>query len=100
MFALNWQSLVQFKAGTFWKDNTHDPAAERKKRQYNNSNRAVKAKNARKSRAGRHQKNGLDPTRVDRLLEMKSCHCHLLAVCICAALRAICSGFNAAGQAP
>ena len=74
VFALGWQSLHTFKAGSFWKENM-DGVQPKPKRTYDNSKRAATASYGRQENAGSIRANGTDPKRLQMLFESPACQC-------------------------
>lgn len=77
VFALGWHSLSSLKDATFWKDNMDDPMKQKPKRKYDNTKRQASAQYARLESQDTYKKNGLDPGRLQKLLNLQQCQCPL-----------------------
>ncbi|CAK9073825.1 unnamed protein product [Durusdinium trenchii] len=74
VFSMGWNSLLDLKKATFWKEGVNS-APEKKKRKYNNTERAAMASYSRQSSAGHFKENGVDPGRLQKLFKLPSCQC-------------------------
>jgi len=79
VFALGWQTMLNLKQGTFWKQNQDDLTGAKQKRQYDNSKRAENALYLNKDKAGCFKKAGSNPERIDSLLTEPACRCAMVA---------------------
>lgn len=77
VFSVGWHSMMDIKKASFWKENM-DSQPEKKKRKYNNSQRAATASYSRKQSEGTFKQNGTDPARLRRLVGSMKCQCFLV----------------------
>ena len=75
VFAFGWGSVAMFKKATVWRENMDDPQASKPKRNYDNSKRAKDAQYMRRKTRGHYKRNGLDPTRLQKLFDANTCLC-------------------------
>ena len=80
VFSFGWNSVSTFKKATFWRENMNDEAAVKPKRAYDNSKRSSEATYARQKSKGFYRRNGVDPTRLQKLFDATQCLC--ASVCI------------------
>lgn len=80
VFSVGWQSLLDLKKASFWKD-SGEPQPK-KKRKYNNASRSATATYSRKNSSGQFKQNGIDPARLERLYGATTCHCFLVKFCL------------------
>ena len=78
VFAFGWDSVATFKKATAWRENMDDPQASKPKRNYDNSKRAKDAQYMRRDSKGYYKRNGLDPTRLQKLFDANTCLCPLM----------------------
>ena len=62
VFSVGWQSLLDLKKASFWKD-SGEPQPK-KKRKYNNASRSATASYSRKNSSGQFKQNGIDPEKI------------------------------------
>ncbi len=74
VYSLGWDSLVNFKRSTAFKEAKEKPV-EKSKRKYDNSKRESEAAYARKNSEFTFKKNGTDPSRLQRLFDQSTCLC-------------------------
>ena len=78
VFAMGWQGLQRFVAGSFWKQHSNEGEDLKKpKRAYDNARRQADAAYKRKSTAGFFKNNGVDPERLQKLFNAPMCGCAL-----------------------
>lgn len=75
VFSLGWQTMMNLKQSTFWKENQDDRTDAKQKRTYDNTKRREAAVYMKKDRAGQYRKSGSDPGRLDVLFKQTSCSC-------------------------
>eukprot|EP00435_Cladocopium_sp_Y103_P056053 s74_g18.t1 len=75
VFALGWQTMLNLKKSTYWKENQDDLTGAKQKRQYDNSKRAANALYLSKDKTGCFKKAGSNPERIDLLFAESACRC-------------------------
>lgn len=75
VFSLGWRCVTNFQMSSFWKDNIDDPKSKKVSRVYDNTKRKAVASYERQNNSGVQRKNGLDPSRLQRLITASQCQC-------------------------
>ena len=79
VFAMGWQGLQRFVAGSVWKEHSNEGELVKKpKRAYDNTRRQADAAYKRKDTCGFFKNNGVDPHRLQKLFNAPTCGCALL----------------------
>ena len=74
VYSLGWDSLVNFKRGTAFKEDK-EKQLPKSKRKYDNSKRESEAAYARKNAEFTFKKNGTDSSRLQKLFDQSTCLC-------------------------
>ena len=83
VFSFGWAAMSSFKRGSFWKDHSDDKAAAPAKRKYDNTKRSAEAAYTRRGSKGVFERSGVDPSRLDGLLNRDSCQCASATPSLC-----------------
>ena len=83
IFSFGWAAMSSFKRGSFWKDHSDDKAAAPAKRKYDNTKRSAEAAYTRRGSKGVFERSGVDPSRLDGLLNRDSCQCASATPSLC-----------------
>ena len=82
VFSLGWNTLLDLKKASFWKESVNTVISDKKKRKYNNTERAAMASYSRQNSAGYFKENGVDVARLQKLFALPTCQCALVLGCL------------------